>query len=117
MDIITQNIQTESNLISDEVIDHIVRTISSIFSPYKIILFGSYANGMPTQDSDLDLLIVMRTQLPSYKRAVPIKLCFNPYPCSMDILVFTPEEIEYWNGTPNHIITEAFSTGKVLYER
>jgi predicted nucleotidyltransferase len=117
MDTIVENIQTENNLISKEIIDYIVGTISTDFSPHKIILFGSYASGSPTQDSDLDLLIVMETQLPSYKRAAPIKLCFNPYPCSMDILVFTPEEIKYWNGTPNHIITEAFNCGKVLYER
>jgi hypothetical protein len=34
----------------------------------------------------------------------------------MDILVFTPEEIAYWNGTTNHIITNAFLTGKLLYD-
>jgi hypothetical protein len=32
-------------------------------------------------------------------------------------LVYTPEEVTYWNGTVNHIITEAFATGKVVYER
>ena len=35
--------------------DDIVRE----FAPLKIILFGSYANGTPTEDSDVDLLVVM----------------------------------------------------------
>ena len=34
---------------------------------------------------------------------------------SMDILVYTPEEVEQWNGLPNHILTNVFKTGKVLY--
>jgi uncharacterized protein len=80
-------------------------------------LFGSYAAGQPTPDSDLDLLIVMDTDLPKHKRATPLKLLFRPMPCSMDILVYTPEEIDYWNGTVNHIITTVFQTGTALYER
>ncbi|MGD9201061.1 MAG: hypothetical protein PVI26_05835 [Chitinispirillia bacterium] len=39
-----------------------------------------------------------------------------PMPCAIDILVFTPEEVDKWNGTSNHIITEAFLHGKILYE-
>ena len=29
------------------------------FSPLQVILFGSYAYGAPTEDSDVDLLVVM----------------------------------------------------------
>jgi hypothetical protein len=35
----------------------------------------------------------------------------------MDIFVYTPEEIDKWNGTINHIVTTALKTGKTLYER
>jgi uncharacterized protein len=30
------------------------------FQPERIILFGSYAYGQPTEDSDVDLLIILR---------------------------------------------------------
>jgi len=30
------------------------------FKPHKIILFGSYAYGKPTEDSDVDILVVSR---------------------------------------------------------
>ena len=33
--------------------------IARDFNPQKIILFGSYAHGNPTWDSDVDLLVVM----------------------------------------------------------
>ena len=35
----------------------------------------------------------------------------------MDLLVYTPEEVAYWQGTLNHVITEALQSGKILYER
>jgi len=109
--------QQNGKLISQETIRFIIQTIADRFSPQRIILFGSYGSGQPTPDSDLDLLIVLDSDLPRHKRATPIRLLFRPTPCAMDILVYTPEEIEYWNGTPNHIITEALRSGRVVYER
>ncbi|MGD9201065.1 MAG: nucleotidyltransferase domain-containing protein [Chitinispirillia bacterium] len=86
------------------------------FHPEKIILFGSYALNCEKPDSDVDLLVIMESSLPHYKRSVALQMLFRPMPCAIDILVFTPEEVDKWNGTPNHIITEAFLHGKVLYE-
>ena len=104
-------------LIAPDTINAIVGEIVDRFSPERIIIFGSYASGKPTPDSDLDLLVVMDTELPRHKRSVPITLAFRPMPCAMDILVYTPEEVVEWNGTVNHIITEVFNSGKVVYER
>lgn len=50
------------------------------------------------------------------RRPVPMHLMFKPTPCSMDVLVYTTEEVAYWNETIHHIVTEAMSTGKVIYE-
>jgi len=33
--------------------------IAREFRPRKIVLFGSYAYGKPTEDSDVDLLVIM----------------------------------------------------------
>jgi uncharacterized protein len=108
--------QVHGQLISTVAIDAIVAKIVAEIRPLQILLFGSYANGHPTPDSDLDLLIVMATDRTKNKRSTPIRLLFQPMPCSMDVLVFTPEEVDYWKGTTNHIITEAFQTGKMLYD-
>jgi uncharacterized protein len=108
--------QVYGQLIVPSAIDAIVAEIVARVSPLQILLFGSYANGQPTPDSDLDLLIVMTTDRPKNKRSTPIRLLFQPMPCAMDVLVFTPEEVAYWNGTTNHIITEVFQTGRILYD-
>ena len=41
----------------------LAREIASQFQPEKIFLFGSYAYGDPSRDSDVDLLVVMNTKL------------------------------------------------------
>ena len=115
--IVSAKEQGIGELVSQEAINSIVRAIAERFSPYKIILFGSYASGSATPDSDLDLLVVMDTDLPPHKRATPMRLLFRPVPCAMDILVYAPEEVARWNGTVNHIITEVMRRGKTLYER
>ena len=35
------------------------KAVARQFRPLKIVLFGSYAYGKPTEDSDVDLLIIM----------------------------------------------------------
>ena len=42
-------------------IQKVVQQIVEHFNPQKVFLFGSYANGNPTEDSDVDLLVVMDT--------------------------------------------------------
>lgn len=109
--------QQHGELIDPETIEGVVRVIAEYFHPHKIVLFGSYAVGSPTPDSDLDLLVVMESDQPRrYKRSVPLHMLFRPKPCPMDILVYTPEEVAYWNGTANHVVTEALLSGKVMYE-
>jgi len=43
-------------------IQRIVQQIAERFHPRRVILFGSYAGGRPTPDSDVDLLVVMETE-------------------------------------------------------
>ena len=75
----------------------LVQKIKEKFVPQRIILFGSYANGVPAKGSDIDLLIVMNTNLKPYKQASLIRLFLDEtfgvtYP--IDIIVRTPESIE-----------------------
>lgn len=103
--------------IDGAMIDTIVRRIAEYCAPERILMFGSQATGQATAESDLDLLVIMPSELPRHWRAVPIRRLFQPSPCPMDILVYTPDEVEYWMGTANHIVTTAVRTGKLLYER
>ena len=96
-------------------IQQIATDIAESLHPLQVLLFGSYAEGTATDESDLDLLIVMQSSEPRYKRTASVRKLFWPPKAPMDILVYTPEEVEKWNGVPNHVLTNAYKTGKVLY--
>ena len=89
--------------------------IGEALHPLQVLLFGSYADGTATNDSDLDLLVIMESAVPRYKRSATVRNLFWPPKASMDILVYTPEEVRRWRGLPNHVLTNAFKTGKVIY--
>jgi len=84
---------------NDEVIkilDNIVNRLKQYYEPEQIILFGSYAYGNPTDESDLDLLIIKETQEPILARWARVRklvsdlrkgFAFSP-------IVITPSEFE-----------------------
>ncbi len=98
-------------------IDKIIQLIIGNYKPDKIILFGSYAYGQPSEDSDLDLLIIKDSNLPRYKRAREIrKYLWGITDVPKDIMVYTQAEIDEWRGVKEAFITQIVKNGKVLYE-
>ena len=91
--------------------------IADAVRPEKIILFGSFAYGKPTPDSDVDLLVIMQSDLGPHARAVQVSNILDPRPFPVDIIVRTPEEIEERLRIGDCFIGEVVSKGKVLYER
>ena len=96
-----------------EVIDLLVRR----FSPEKIILFGSYASGTAREDSDVDLLVVAETDLPTHDRFPTIRRVLAGFPAAFDVFWKTPEEYRRWRNVVNHVVYFADRYGKVAYER
>lgn len=84
--------------------------------PEKIILFGSYAYGAPNQHSDVDLLVVMRTNAPLKERSWKVSRLLLPRPFPVDILVKTPKEIERGLESGDFFLREILTRGRVLYE-
>lgn len=103
--------------VDDNLLKEIVSRIVNAVRPDKIVLFGSYAYGRPKAESDLDLLIIMNSNLPRYKRAISIYGALAGLLISKDILVYTPEEIEDWSEVHQAFITTAIRKGKVIYEK
>ena len=94
-------------------------------NPYKVILFGSYANGTPTEDSDLDVAVILDSdkiienfdERMERRRPVSAAIMEIRYRIAMDILVYSKAEIDYLKADGNNFIEELESTGKVLYEK
>ena len=81
------------------------------------MLFGSYAQGEASEDSDIDLLVVAKTTLLPSQRYAAVRRLLADYPAAFDIVVKTPEEYERWRSVVNHIVYFADKYGKVLYDR
>jgi predicted nucleotidyltransferase len=64
----------------------------------KIILFGSYVKGIPTWDSDLDLLVTLNTRKKGIERYAMVSELLEPRKISMDIIVKTPAEMRKREG-------------------
>lgn len=94
-----------------------VQRIAQTLHPERIILFGSYAYGNPTPDSDVDLLVVMKTRAASAERSWAVSRLLIPRPFPVDILVKTPREIVRALSARDFFIDEIVSYGRVLYER
>jgi predicted nucleotidyltransferase len=94
-------------------IERIVETVQ----PRKIILFGSYAYGTPTPDSDVDLLVIMETTAPRAQRYVTVSQVLWPRQFPVDIVVRTPEELRQALMARDPFITEIVEHGQVVYEQ
>lgn len=86
------------------------------FHPDKIILFGSYAYGTPTRDSDVDLLVVMPTRN-QVEQAVRIDEAIEERGFPLDLLVRTPKTLANRLRWGDCFMQEIVTRGKVLYER
>ena len=95
-----------------------VKKIAETLKPEKIILFGSYAYGNPTPDSDVDLLVIMKTKESTKDRYLTVGRLLRPRQFPVDIIVKTPDEIKSaLKNKGNFFIQEVIANGKVLYER
>ena len=93
-----------------------IHKIVKKYKPEKIILFGSYATGNPTPDSDVDLLVIIDTKQPTWDVSVDISLMLK-HSFPMDIIVKTPQEIKKRLNYGDYFIKDIIETGKIIYER
>jgi predicted nucleotidyltransferase len=101
----------------EKTLHKIVRRMARALRPEKIILFGSYAYGTPSPDSDVDLLVIMETSAPPAERYLTVSRLLRPRPFPVDILVKTPEEIRRALDQGDFFICEIINHGRILYEQ
>jgi predicted nucleotidyltransferase len=89
--------------------------IANAFLPERIILFGSQAYGAPTEDSDIDLLVIMPYEGSHSAQAIRILNQLNIL-APIDLLVRSPEEVRERIEIGDRFMREIFERGKVMYE-
>jgi len=104
--------------ISEALIQKVTERIVRERNPHKIVLFGSFAWGKPKQYSDLDLLVIMDSNVTRPdERAMQLKALFDDLDCPMDLFVYTPEEITASLRRGNLFIRDILAKGRLLYAR
>ena len=89
--------------------------IAREFRPQKIVLFGSYAYGKPTENSDVDLLVIMPFDRRRGRKSLEIRQRI-PADFPLDLIVRTPEFIAQRLAWGDCFTQEIVARGKVVYE-
>ena len=85
------------------------------FRPRRVVLFGSYANGRPRQDSDVDLLVVLPFRGNAVRKAVEIVRTLRPE-FAVDLILRTPQDFRRRLDENDSFLQDVDRRGKVLYE-
>ena len=96
-------------------VQELAETIRRDFHPQKIVLFGSWAWGTPTEDSDVDLLVVLPFDGKPWRMASTIRERIQAR-CPLDLLVRTPDQVQSRLALNDSFMTDILTRGKVLYE-
>ena len=108
-------VSVRDGLIPFERIQAYCERVGREFRADKIILFGSYAYGRPTPDSDVDLLVILPFRGNDVTKAIQIRSRFEtPFP--LDLLVRKPESIAARLRERDMFIELIMTQGVVTYE-
>ena len=105
-------------------IKKMVRLVTSVDDVEKMILFGSYAKGNPTLDSDLDMAIILsRFSFNAFEEKlenkVRISTAIRPIKdvVEVDLKLYARDEWETATKTQNWFSREILKTGVTVYAK
>jgi len=98
-------------------IQRVATRIGEAIDAERVVLFGSHARGEAGEGSDVDLMIIAESELPRFKRSRELYKLFRPYPFAMDLIVYTPAEIDKGKRSAISFVSTVLREGKTLYVR
>ena len=118
----------DNGTLADMTVDRVPESIRAMAEairvaadPQRILLFGSQARGEARADSDVDLLVVLERErwahASTYEEMSRLHAMIPRPNVAVDVLVFTPEEVEDYRTARNSVVARALKDGVVLYER
>ncbi len=82
----------------------------------EVILFGSHARGDAVPDSDLDFLVVEPNVHSKHAEMVRLRDALRPLRVPADVLVTSRAIFEDWRDTPNNVLFQAWTEGRLFHE-
>jgi uncharacterized protein len=105
-------------MIKKTIIEEVKKRLVETYDPIAIYVFGSYAWGNPTEESDLDLLVVVnKSDEKSYKRPVAGHYALRELDVAKDLIVKTKQEFESSANNVTTLIYKIKKEGKLIYAR
>jgi len=102
-------------MVAMNLIEELGQQIGREFHAHRVMLFGSYAHGMATDDSDVDLLVILPFEGKSVYQSVAMRMRLRPaFP--VDLIVRTPEKVRERLKMGDDFMHQIMQEGKVLYE-
>jgi predicted nucleotidyltransferase len=100
-------------------LDNIVRALAATGTVSKIFLFGSYASGEETPDSDIDLCVLTPEKVEShFKTAADFRRkLLDVKTMPLDLLAFNQDEFDFHAKRPSSFHHEIAANGVLLYEQ
>ena len=110
------------NAVEDQIDRATIRAMAQLiverFDPERIILFGSHARGEGREHSDVDLLVVLRSDAVEPQRGNPIRRAIaEQFVLPVDVMIRSPEVLAVQRNDPYSMIHQVLEEGEVLYER
>jgi predicted nucleotidyltransferase len=102
-------------MVSMQDIERYCAAIAAAFQPRRIILFGSHAYGAPTEDSDVDVLVVMPRK--RYRRDLDLRIRRKvPARFAVDVLVEAEDRLDRRIEDRECFILDVTEKGRTMYE-
>ena len=101
-------------MVAADSVRNLCERIVAQFQPERVVLFGSYAYGSPTDYSDVDLLVVLPFEGKRSAKELEILRAIAPR-FSVDLLAYTPEELRWRLEQNDFFLREVVEKGKTLY--
>jgi predicted nucleotidyltransferase len=112
------NFQEGAGMVSKAIIEEVKNRLVKAYNPVAIYVFGSYAWGSPTEDSDLDLLVVIdASDEKSYKRPVAGHRALRGLGISKDLIIYTKEEFDRVSSDVTTLGYKIKRDGELIYAR
>ena len=103
-------------IIPQGLLETVVERLKAEFQPEEIYLFGSHAWGTPTEDSDVDLMVILpQSDERPIRRDQRAQLCLGRLPFSADVLVRTRREVDRVRDIRGSLTHAVFQNGRKIY--
>ena len=97
-------------------LENMVERLKAEFQPEEIYLFGSHAWGTPTDDSDVDLMVIVRESGErAIRRMQRAHHCLGDLDLSKDVFVQTRAEFDRYRHLRASIQHQILQSGRKLY--